>query len=454
MRTKSFLIFVFGMLTFTICPAQKTLTGLRDYDLVPSRYSAISIPTTFTYNNAPYIVLQRYEDDSKSILIYNENLEVVKTVNQNFRKTFETQITYRDEAREIESVSIKSEMPSTSGQYNSYQDFLQQNLVLDPALTEKDFIVTVEENGDSLINVDFTKSWHFSSDVYFCYNYFGKQYPRMYWRCKNGKVTQYMVTYEVNYTDWHSAGTHTETLQREQEIIPLTYVNLNLQQTAAMCNFELTQTLFNEDEGFEYIVPKYTMVNPKSFTSVYDEVVMPGGVIDNGFYTDIDIELTRSFPNTENTEVALAGFQVLSENGSVIKDLDFDYAIQRDINKAVIITIGSSTYLAFDGYNDMVFYKIERGTTNIKRVNIPPSRMLITPAIAKKNVPINIILDDDNKNGSDISVYSSSGIKMSQVNVPANQKQAQIIFNGGSGVYNLVRSERNKVSETKKFILK
>lgn len=412
---------------------------------------ALSIPKEFCYNNAP--MLQMYDKDyDGSLLIYDENLNLKETLKINGDKTFDYQITYQDEVRDVESVTLNQEYEDCLNQ--SYDQFIQQAQIMDPSFVESKLTITEEANGDKLIVYDYTSGAMYGTitDYYFGYDAFGTKYPRIYFRCKNDVMYRYRATYSVTYSDWRVAGTRTVDQQYTYRRLYLCNINLNQGDGRANYYFEASQTLFNNDESFEYLVPKLVLSSqgdgvPQSITPV-----VVGG--------DDPIETTRSTVISEKSKVAMVGFQIVSSDGTVIRDLDFDsgFVSSSTPNYIYVVTIGNKTYLAFSGYKDgnscTIFYQIDRQTSEIRRVSEARGSFMVSPTIVDKSTPVYIKFDDENKNGSDIFVYSASGNQMQQQSVPAGETGTQLTLNRNSGMYIVARKQPGKPVQTQKVIVK
>ncbi len=170
-----------------------------------------------------------------------------------------------------------------------------------------------------------------------------------------------------------------------------------------------------------------------------------------------NMELTRK---TLESNVALVGFQVVGENGNILKDLSFeDYIGDRWINDGAVVTIGTNVYLAFyghdlDGKQATVFYKIDRTTSSIQKVRTVPGGMNLSSTIANKGADIQVNFNDNNEKGSEIIVFSANGAKVKSFKVPAGQKTATFNVNGSAGMYLVNRAQNGKANETKKIVIK
>jgi hypothetical protein len=323
--------------------------------------------------------------------------------------------------------------------------------MVDPSFDESLLTITEESNGDKLIVYNYSSSSIYNDyleNFYYGYSYFGTKYPRIYFRLKNDVMYRYTAYYSVKYGEWRVSGTHVEDKHYNYKRLYLCNINLNQGDGQANYYFEASQTLFNNDEAFEYILPKYVLSegsNEPTYQPTYDEQ---------------SIVTTRSTIITKKSNVVLAGFQVVSSNGTVIRDLDFEQGFIgfSTPNNLFVVTIGEKTYLAFSGYQNgkscTIFYLIDRQTTELRLVKTAPGSFVISPTIVDRNTPINISFGDNNKSGSDIIVYSTSGNQMQRQNVPAGEKTAQLSISANSGMFIVARQQKGKPVETKKIIVK
>lgn len=446
MKNYSFLLML--SISTLACHAQTKVT--EEMDLGYPDRNALSIPKEFCYGNTPLLTM--YDNtEERNLLVYDENINLVKTINIRQEKTFNYQLLYQDEEREITAVNATE----TEQTLNiTYEQWIVQQSRVDPSFSEEKVSITKEANGDSLIIVDLTNPYVPIEQLYFNYNYFGKQYPKRYWRSKSGQMYQYAITYAVTYGDWHSVGTRTENRQETLRRLQLCNINLNYGDGRANYYFEASQTLFNNDEEFEYIIPKYELsANGSGGGSSNDVIVEPS-------YGEETIETHRSTIISEKSKLALVGFQVVTAEGNVINDLLFDKDFNASIrsNYAYVITIGSMTYLAFDGYmNDKsctVFYRIDRdGTNMIRKVNAAPARMMVSPTIANRTEQITVTLDEKN-NAHEIIVVDSAGKIVKRVPIAAGQKTVSFPAQGLSQGLNIVNATDKATVNSCKIIIK
>lgn len=438
---------IIAMAALATTSAAQSITGRFEFGYADR--AALSVPKEFSYGSVPYLVLVD-NNDQNNIQVYDENLDVVKTIAMKESMPFNYQLTCQAETREVTAVNETYKNSYCS--YESYEAFIQRESLVDPYFNESCLIIKDFGDGTRKITVDYTNSGYTTNrQMYFAYDYFGMQYPKVYFIENSEGLTGYRVEYAVEYSEWQATGTTVNDYSADQDRIRLCNINLNNGDGRANSYFEVSQTLFNSDEGFEYILPKYTLSANGNVGGSY--------VINGGGDTE-QITTQRSVVISEQKELALAGFQVLSEDGNVVSDITFDGDFEGsiDLDCAFVITIGNTTYLAFDGYSNgqssTIFYKIDRSTSSIQKVKTAPSTMKLTPTVVNSGSTINVNFGDDNVKGSDLVVVSASGAAVQTYHVPAGQTSAQIQANSSVGMYCISRLQKNKIAETKKFIVK
>lgn len=446
--------------------AQKTPSGRIFFTDVEPNLS-ISIPKEFTYNHKPLLSFITGVDDlgntSNQINIYDENIDLIKSFNILDDKKFNYTLTYNVQKRDVKNVN-KNEDKTAIGNFESVDQWIEEQSRYG-TIDRNSFIIKEQENGDKVISMDYSNEPYGQTNeqMYYCYSYFGFQYPLRYWIWSQGVMYQCYASYSVEYTEWTNDGTTTKDKSIDLTHLYLLGINLDNGNNFGVNEnyFEVSQTLLNEDEDYEYLIPKCALSANNPGESM--------GNIDSGetWYGDRIITEQETLAEGKNN-VVMVGFQVVSSNGNIVKDLDFSNGFEAAIESntagysskycAAVITIGGNRYLAFNGwYNgkeSTIFYKIDNTSNSIKQVKITPTTMKVKPAIVTKSSTINVSLGDDNSKGSEIVVVSMSGNKVKSVSVPKNQKEVQIPINASSGVYCVSRIQQGKINETKKIIVK
>lgn len=418
-----------------------------------------SIPKDFSYGGVPHLVLIDAVDENK-VELYNDGLEVVKTITMKEGIPFNYDLTYQYEKRDV--VSVNETSKDEFSRFASYEEFLAEQKVYNSNFDESCLIFKDLGNGVRRISCDYDKLEEFASGtrayfsnvrMYFAYDYFGFSYPKVFFIENSEGVVGYTnVTYDVVYSDWVKDESKVVSCSADQNRIRLCNVNLNQGDGRADAYFELSQTLFNEDDKFEYLLPKYELSTKGNVSNASFDVYPDDG--------SESITTTRSTIVSAQKYLALEGFQVVAEDGIVVADIAFDNDFEGNIylDCAYLISIGEFRYLAFDGYvsgrEATVFYKIDSATSAINKVKTTTSSLVLNPTIVHRGAIVSVQLGDSNEGGSDIAVVSVSGALVQKYYVPAGQTSIKFRVNTSSGMYCVSRLQKNKPIETKKILVK
>lgn len=251
---------------------------------------------------------------------------------------------------------------------------------------------------------EFTKTGETVGDTHLLYNEF------MY----NKESRMYNENYD------YDTGTNTET-----SIFTIYDFDFNIVKTISMKsyhdmeyvnwdnphfdnqNIAITQTLFNDDENFEYIAYIGEEGNRRVAICSEDGTVL---------YT---------FP--ENTHV---GHSVITMNG---KHYITTYDPNEDYDKRVVS-----------------YYRIDKQTTSIKKVAEIKGAQINTA-----NGSVNIALQNQSSGNSEVIITNINGQVVKLVEIPTGVKDIDINTTGMQcGIYNFTITEGNKILESGKIAVK
>lgn len=246
---------IISMAALATTSAAQSITGRFEFGYADR--AALSIPKEFSYGSAPYLVLAD-NNDRNTIQVYDENLDVVKTIAMKESMSFNYKLTCQRETCEVTAVNETYRDVFCS--YESYEAFIQRETLVDPSFNESCLIIIDLGDDTRKISVDYTNNqFNTNSQMYFAYDYFGMQYPKVYFIDSSEGLTGYRAGHAVEYSEWQAASTTVNDYSADQDRIRLCNINLNNGDGRATAYFEVSQTLFNSDEGFEYILPKYKL---------------------------------------------------------------------------------------------------------------------------------------------------------------------------------------------------
>lgn len=201
----------------------------------------------------------------------------------------------------------------------------------------------------------------------------------------------------------------------------------------------LTQTLFNSDEKFEYILPKYRFV---------EEVEEYDNTGDN-----------KADDRRIYKRIYTSGIEVVSQDGNVVYSFDFGKEYEEEIDIKVVLW-GDKTYLCVGNGKycetcDM--YLLNRESSNVSLVKTKELKALkLFPSVAKKDTMVTIDLGDKTAdNGGMIFVTDVNGRTMYTKRVEAGETSLKLPISGlASGLYVVSLRTPENSFEAAKLVVK
>ena len=185
-----------------------------------------------------------------------------------------------------------------------------------------------------------------------------------------------------------------KTITPSEEPINFTVINLN--SNSSDYTMYLTQTLFNDDEKYEYIV---SVTKRNQYGYDYS-----------------------------------AGLKILSDDGSVLQTIMFPENVEGyfDHNGLKLFIIGSSIYLEGGDYEDadgneyMNLYKINKDAQDPSKVSIAtaPMRVSVSPRMASRNQDINVVAEGNGVR--EVIVTNAAGQVVYSTKVAAGETNVKI----------------------------
>lgn len=213
----------------------------------------------------------------------------------------------------------------------------------------------------------------------------------------------------------------------KRQPIPMSFSILSNERTYADQTYMLTQTLFNNDVEFEWIIEKYKVVT-----------------VENG----VD----------GNQDVAVCGFKVMSQNGATVVDIDFptclnwsDFDVYMTSDGPYLSVYGES--IDDDSYYSLI-YKIDPNSSSIQAVGAP-RKVSVSPTAPRRGTPVNVSLGEPVGNNCKLSVVSASGRTAIVQNLKPGDSEAVIDTNRlGNGVYVVVVDNGKTKREATKIVVR
>ena len=198
---------------------------------------------------------------------------------------------------------------------------------------------------------------------------------------------------------------------------PLIDLDEPLVSDADNYSFFLTQTLFNNDDKFEFVrcVAKYE-------------------------------------------EYKYTAFEVVNEDNEVLATINSPADSYRSYPR--ILKWNGKYYFGIYSYtNDYTYfwdiYLIEKETNSVRKVNAAPL-MSVMPVLAERNSTVNVTLDAETaKNGGELVITDSNGRTVGRSYVEAGQTSVPVTTDRmSSGIYNITLTEKGQKVENARIIVK
>ena len=302
-----------------------------------------------------------------------------------------------------------------------------------------------------------------------CYQYekYGAKYPIEGYKVIDNKLyrAEYSSYYDENgvYHYFSSEGITfqlsdkttyllTDTTDVDHSLAELYYYDVNNGLSESESGFIVSQKLFNDDAGYEYI----TMV-PKAFQYVTT----------NESYYSKGYDFNPGETKQIYTRYMYSGFNIVSENGNVLTTVNFPNDFVTSSEYARVIHLGDNYYLLFSGYLNYnydenshydyatVVYKLNVSSSgaNVQQVG-QPILINVTPTILDKSGEVNVSLSDESRN-HEVRVSDMQGRTIERKHIPAGQKNIAIPafrLNNGMNIINVLQNQ--KVIGSQKVIVK
>lgn len=221
------------------------------------------------------------------------------------------------------------------------------------------------------------------------------------------------TTYEDIYDSWWTA------------VNSFHFYNLDEDQYYSSEDLFVTQTLFNDDDKYEYVRSKFKAV-----------------AAENG-----------------GTEYATVGFEVVQDDGTVVLSIDYEESEDYDTWWFIVKLNGEMYWFTVQSYYhrgrySYCIYKIDKTASSVKKVKTL-SGIKIAPRVVGKSHPVNIAFSHEAGEGTTVVVTALDGKVVAKRNVDAGETSIDIsTARMTSGLYNFTVFSKGKVVENGKVIVK
>ena len=295
---------------------------------------------------------------------------------------------------------------------------------------------------------------------YYKVNLFGKKYPKSAYLWRDKYLYYEYINYSDNseyaksYGEWRETGIRSE--WEGIMDIGIGFINYDTDPSIeyffqignGLC---LTQTLFNNDDKYEYL--QFPCESTEEIS--YDN----DGPSNGEEYESNTYTTTKTFYKYS----LYKSFNVMSEDGTILQTVTFPNGFEMmEGVEAQIIQLSDEFYILCQGeMNDnatLLIYKINRSSVGASVEQVcAPIKVGAFPSIANRNQMITIQLSGENagNNQTNLQVVDMQGKVMNQQTIPAGQTSTTIPAHRLSNGMNLIKiTQGSKTIGTEKVIIK
>lgn len=194
----------------------------------------------------------------------------------------------------------------------------------------------------------------------------------------------------------------------------------------------------------------------KSFSCADFVYASTNGFISSERHLYVTQTLFNNDDKFEYLEEIKGGLNIMSEDGTVLQTVKFD---DNSSDCCVILSIDNKTYIQTrlrvgEGKYDMYLYPITRTATGVNSVGAP-KRLHVSPTLASRNEPITVEIGDSEMNDREIAVVNAAGQTVFLTKVHVGDKSVTIDPGKLSRGLNIVKATNgNKAVEYCKILVR
>lgn len=250
------------------------------------------------------------------------------------------------------------------------------------------------------------------------------------------------MLYSCQYTERFLGDWYTTTDESTNYPINLSYKNLDASSIVTETEeLYLTQTLFNDDEKYEYLIPDITSMTEQLS---YEEDRDGDGVIDYRTFTYVPTSL--NIINSDGEQVGTSKFTTF---------IDHDYFKVIRWGGKLYFCSESGTLIDDKWEYTQHFYLFERNTTSLKKIETP-AMFRIAPQITKRYEAVEVeIAEEASRNGGKLVVTDMNGRTVYTQTVPVGESTLKLhVHNLATGVYGVSYITNGKRIDSSKLIVR
>lgn len=397
------------------------LTGIADY-----------VPAQFAFDNLCKLTMKDFNDETGNLNVkcIDSALSTVADIDIQCGENCYTEfaesgnanaiVTWDSVVREVVASSSSSSIEDIMFQLTGHKfEFSKKYVVGDNTMGE------VYTSNDISFVYDSNMGWNVLS---FFFIYDGTQLTKV--SCSGN----YSVDLDLNTDNVNKSFSN--------PLVSPTYYDYD-NDVKSLGSLSLTQTLFNDDEDFEYILPVYGEGKSFDYFKEHD-------------YLYYNSENSFRFNGSGYKKVEcgkIMGFRIVREDGSEIQSVSFGEGFDAgyDLNFISIVAFGGKRYLNCKVNGETGLYEIKSNGSGVQKV--ASFRTRVYPSVVDRDGCINVEFGDEASGKREMFISDISGRRMYSGQVDASQTRISVPASNMSAGMNMVTVvENGKISSTKVIV--
>ncbi len=431
------------LLTASITISAQTKKEVFEYTsfrITPADYSVGNKSSLYFYNFFSYDYNSDADAPTPTFYVYDNNFNKQKTIEVPVTPVSYYTITQEREQGQVVVKHNADEYKVSTLDFNTGNEVFEFTAESAENYAKERYgdIRTKEETSEAII------FYYTDEGAYYQYENYGYKYPDFYFKYE--KSTSFLYECRDYYSE---ARTYTDTWKepvREDYQIYTSPMSIGRVSDVDKKSFYLSQTLFNTDNAYEYVMPIIT-------TKTLEEQHVMGW--DEAKQQEVVVK------KITGTTTRVSGVKIVNENGAAVNTITFDSNFGNSYDPDIdIIDLDGKIYLAVEGYLEKsatesvyatVIYSIDAQTNSVRQLSMEEG-MRISPTMPRRSEMITITLEGNSDQSRQVNIVNATGKTVKRIVVPAGQRSIQVNANELSTGLNIVNVSGQKTQACKIFV--
>lgn len=381
------------------------------------------VPGDLTADNAAKVYTIENDDN---VEVYDASLNRIKSFKMNLNKA--TRGEKKEKCSNAENLTLTGCHLYEQGEYRYWNENNEEVVLTATSVDDMIAKIYFLENQTSLYKININgKAGAYSGQLFY---YIGED-GKVFYSAWDFYSWESIIEFgNEDALVWETISEETSDVNGYAE--ELEYYNFDNSTNSADMDFEISQTLFNDDSKWEYVVKKFGPLETEYTDYRIDE-------FDNG---------RAIIYRTARYEASIAGYSIMNEDGAEV-----GFIAKPDGESGLwlydVVVIGNKKYLRADGDDYYYLFDLD----NLGSAALVVERKDNMRVVSQGDV-VEIILPKNAANG-EVGIVGMNGQMLGRQKVGDGQSRAK--FNSANlakGVYNATFTHKNGKRESQKFVVK